>query len=148
MNIIPDPILVVLQVIPFLVLLIGLNVILFKPMLAYLHDRDHATLGARKEAEQLASRAEAKLIEYEAALAAARSEVADFRTKRRAEAQAAWQVKVGAARQEADKRLASAMAGLARDTETARTELGQSARSLAAQAAAHVLGRPLVGTEA
>lgn len=148
MNIIPDPILVVLQVIPFLVLLIGLNAILFKPMLAYLHDRDHATVGARKEAEQLAARAEAKLQEYEAALTAARNDVAEFRTKRRAEAQAGWQVKVTAARQEADKRLAAAMSVLARDTETARAELGSSARSIAVQAATQVLGRPLTGVEA
>ena len=111
-------------------------------------DRDHATVGARKEAEQLAARAEAKLHEYEAALTAARNEVAEFRTKRRAEAQAGWQVKVTAARQDADKRLAAAMATLARDTETARSELGGSARSIAVQAATQVLGRPLVGMEA
>jgi F0F1-type ATP synthase membrane subunit b/b' len=61
MNIIPDPILVVLQALPFLVLLAGLHVILYKPMLAYLAERREATAGAKKAAQELQERAALKL---------------------------------------------------------------------------------------
>lgn len=146
MSIIPDPILALLQVLPFLVLMLGMHLILFKPMLAYLSEREHATTGARKQAHALAERAEAKLQEYEAALAAARAEVAEFRTARRAEAQASYNSKVTAARSEADKRLGAAMGTIQNEARTARSQIGAHARSLAQAAASQVLGRALRST--
>lgn len=143
MSIIPDPILALLQILPFLALMLGLHFILFKPMLDYLQARDHATVGARKEAEALAARAEARLLEYEAALAKARSEVAEYRGERRGEAQKRYQARLAEARKEADARLAEAMSSISADAAAARSEIGDRARALASDAAAQVLGRPL-----
>ena len=148
MSIIPDPILALLQVLPFLVLMLGLHFILFKPMLAYLEARDHATVGARHEAEALAAKAEAKLRDYEQALEKARNEVAEFRAARRAEAQKVYTAKVASAREAADKRLGSAMATIATESREARSQMGGRARALAVDAASQVLGRPVQQVEA
>lgn len=149
MSIIPDLRLVLLQIVPFLVLIAGLHNILFKPMLKYLHDRDHATAGAKKEAHQLAAQAEARLAEYEKALEAARAEVAEYRAERRAEAQKAAAAKVAAVKQQVDGRVAAALATISAETEAARSQLGSHAAQLAQDAASQVLGRPLsAGVEA
>jgi F0F1-type ATP synthase membrane subunit b/b' len=143
MNLTPDPVLVVLQLFPLLVLMGGLHVILFKPMLAYLHERDRATAGARREAEDLAARAAARLLEYEAALEKARNEVAEFRAGRRAEAQKVHQDVVAAARKEADVRIAAAVTQIQVEAAQARSQLGATAHALAGEVASQVLGRPV-----
>ena len=70
MNIIPDLVLTALLMAPFLVLVAGMHFILYKPMLAYLDARANATVGARKEAEELQARAASRLNEWEVALEA------------------------------------------------------------------------------
>jgi F-type H+-transporting ATPase subunit b len=144
MNIIPDPFLALLQVVPFLVLMAGLHAILFKPMLAYLHDRTHATVGARKDAQALSEKADARLAELEAALARARSEVADLRAARRADAQRAYQAVITEARQAADLQIGDAVDVIHGEATQAREQLDAHARTLARDIASQVLGRPLV----
>lgn len=148
MNLTPDPVLVVLQVFPLLVLMGGLHLILFKPMLAYLHDRDKATVGAKKEAEDLAAKAAARLVEYEAALEKARNEVAEFRAARRAEAQKVHGDAVAVARKESEARVAVAVRGIQAEAEVARGQLDAAARTLAGDVASQVLGRSLPSVEA
>lgn len=148
MSIIPDPILALLQVLPFLVLMLGLHFILFKPMLAYLEARDHATVGARHDAQALAAKAEAKLRDYEQALEKARNEVAEYRAARRAEAQKVYMTRVAAAREASDKRLGGAMATITTEAREARSQMGGRARALAVEAASQVLGRPVNQVEA
>ena len=46
MNIVPDPMLTALQAVPFAITLGALHVILFKPMLEYLGEREEAIDGA------------------------------------------------------------------------------------------------------
>ena len=148
MNLTPDPVLVVLQVFPLLVLMGGLHAILFKPMLAYLRARDVATVGARKEAEDLAARAAARLVEYEAALEKARNEVAEFRSLRRAEAQKVHADAIAVARKASEVRVADAVRGLHAEAEVARGRLAQVSRTLAGEVASQVLGRPVSVVEA
>lgn len=149
MSIIPDPILAALQFVPFLVLIFGLNAILWKPMLAYLEERDHATVGARKRAEDLAARAAARLAEYEAALSRAQAEVTEFRSRRRAEAQKVYTTAVAAARAEAEARVGEAVSRIRRETEAARVGIHADAEGLARDIASQVIGRPIgAGAEA
>lgn len=148
MNIIPDPILVGLQVLPFFATIAGLYFILFKPMLAYLHARREATVGERKKAEALQEKATLKLQQWEAALARARVEVADFRSHRRAEAQAVYARRIAQARAEADKLVADEVTVLQGETALAREQVGPMARQIANDMASRTLGRPLAVVEA
>ena len=53
MNIIPNPTLLLLQLLPFIVTIAGLYFILFKPMFTYLEERDGASTGATDTAKDL-----------------------------------------------------------------------------------------------
>lgn len=148
LNIIPDPILVLVQAFPFFVLIYGLNAILFKPMLAYLKERESATAGAKEEAEELQEKAALKLTQWEAALARALAEVAEFRTTKRLEAQAAYAKRVAAARAEAEVHIADAVDVIAGEAALAREQIAPMARSLSAEMASRALGRSISSVEA
>lgn len=147
-NIIPDGPLVVTQALPFLVLVAGLHFILYKPMLAYLDARSHATIGARKEAEVLQARAAARLAEWDAALARAQAEVTEYRSQRRAAANVGYQRVIAEARGAADAHIQGAVAALRVEADTARAELQASSLALSREVAVRVLGRPLASIEA
>jgi F0F1-type ATP synthase membrane subunit b/b' len=148
MNIIPDLVLVGTLMVPFLVLVAGLHFVLYKPMLAYLDARAHATVGARKEAESLQAQAAVRLAEWEAALAKARLEVTDFRAQRRAAAQAQHARIVGEARGVAEAHLSQAIEVIRAEATAARSELDATSRALSREVAAQVLGRALPQLEA
>jgi F0F1-type ATP synthase membrane subunit b/b' len=148
MSIEPDLVLVALQSLPFFLMIFGLHVILFKPMLAYLEQRREATQGAREEAIALQEKAELKVQQWEAALTRAHAEVADFRAQRRAEAQAVYARRIAQARAEADKRIGDQVAVIAGEASLAREEVGRLSRILADDMATRTLGRPLAQAEA
>lgn len=148
MNIFPDPMLVLVQVVPFLVLLAGLHVLLFKPMLDYLDVRHAATDGARAEAARLREATGAQLDRYEAAVTSARNEVAELRATRRAAAHAEHARRIVGARTEADGVVRGEVARLREETTAARQELSGRSRSLAQELARRVLGRELPSMEA
>ena len=130
-----------MQAIPFFVTMIGLHFILFKPMLAYLEQRREATEGERKRAHALSEKAELKLQQWEAALARAHGEVAEYRGTKRAEAQAVYAKRVAAARVEAEKKIADEVAVIAGETSLAREQVSVMARQLAQDMATRTLGR-------
>jgi F-type H+-transporting ATPase subunit b len=143
MDIFPDPMLVLVQVAPFLVLLAGLHVILFKPTLDYLDARRAATDGARAEAARMQGNAGAALDRYEQAVAAARAEIAELRASRRAQANEAHARRVALAREAAEAETRAAVEHLRVEVKTARAELPSRAAALATDMADRVLGRPL-----
>ena len=130
-----------MQALPFFVTIAGLHYILFKPMLAYLADRREATEGERKKAHALTERAELKLQQWEAALLRAHVEVAEFRSGKRAEAQAVYAKRVATARAQAEKRIADEVAVIAGEAELAREQVSTSARQIAQDMAVRTLGR-------
>jgi F-type H+-transporting ATPase subunit b len=136
------------QLAPFLVLMAGLHFILFKPMLAFLEQRQAATVGARAEAEKLQSRAGEQVGKYESAVNAARGEVADLRAARRAAANVEYQRIVAAARTESEEKVSGAVVRIRAEASAARAQLEGASRALADDVAAQVLGRPLSQTEA
>lgn len=148
MNIIPDPLLVALQMLPFLALMLGLRAILFKPMLDYLDERATATVGSRKEAEGLQERAGTLLTQWEAAIAKAHGEIADFRAARRAVANQEYQRVIAEARREAESRISDAVLVIRGEAALAREELRGASRLLAGDVVAQVLGRPTAQMEA
>jgi F-type H+-transporting ATPase subunit b len=140
-NIIPDLILALTQVVPFLVLVAGLQVIIFKPMLNYLHDRAAATVGAKHDAAELVKRSEGRLAEYEAQLAKVRSELTEYRAALRTDAQKAQAHHVAEARRESEVHLHGALAAIQREAAVARKAVASMSKDLAGDIASSVLGR-------
>jgi len=145
-NIIPDLTLALIQVVPFLVLVAGLNVIIFKPMLNYLHDRAAATVGAKHDAEALVKRSEGRLAEYEAQLAKVRSELTEYRAMLRKDAQKAHAHQVAEARSASEVQLHGALAAIQREAAVARKAVASMSKDLSSDIASSVLGRPVEST--
>lgn len=141
MEIIPTPLVVLLQVFPFGLTAVALYYILFKPMLAYLDERTAAIEGERQKAAQLEERVNARMAEYEARLEKAKAEVTELRTTRRAEAVAEYNAVIQESRHNAEQQVASALQQLAQEREAARASLEQTANTLGVQIATRVLER-------
>lgn len=139
MNIVPIPLVVLLQTIPFLLTVFALYAIILKPMLAYLDARSQATEGARKEAEGLQAQAEAQTNEYEKRLSAARAEVTALRAERRKAAMQSYNDTMDTVRKEVQGQISEALSQLESDRGTARAELRTTASTLANQITGRIL---------
>ena len=140
MNILPDPILTAIQAVPFAITLGGLHVIIFKPMLAYLGERDEAIDGAIDAAHALQEKATAKLDEYEAQVKAARAEASAHRTALYKAAKVEHAEVVSATRAEADTKISAAIAEIDTAAKAARIGLQTSAQTLASDVVERLLG--------
>lgn len=134
-----------LQVIPFLLAVVGLHFIIFKPMLANLKEREEGIHGLKKTAEGLQDQVEDRVAALEEKLAQARAEAAAERGRLRAEAAVAESGILDAAHARAVQIVKEAREELARDREAARAQLAASADELSRAIAAQVLGRTLEG---
>jgi F-type H+-transporting ATPase subunit b len=139
MEILPDPWILFLQIIPFTLTLWMLHTVLYKPMVAYLEDRDQAIYGSRRDAQSLQTKANEKLEEYELALATARKEAGSARTEARRGALVAREEKIAAARTAADTQINEAASVISGEKELAAKELERMASSLAQDIAQSVL---------
>lgn len=142
MPLIPDPWLILIQTVPFLVALFVLSNVVFHPMIRYLEDRDAATVGAREQAARLQHEADVRLARYEAQLLAARGEVATLRAARRQEALDRRERALAHARSEADRKVKDALDVIDGERDLAAQELERMARILAHDITDRVLGRP------
>jgi F-type H+-transporting ATPase subunit b len=143
MNIIPDLGLLLMQTIPFVVTLIALHFILFKPMLAYLEERDAAIEGVKEEAQKLQARIDSDVALWEGKLAAARSEVAQERSRLHEAAQAQRKRLIDEARVQAEARVGSAVAEIQEARKAATTTIRSTSLALARLIAERVLDRPV-----
>ncbi|MFT4623653.1 MAG: F-type H+-transporting ATPase subunit b [Myxococcota bacterium] len=147
MQIIPDLIPTALLTIPFLVTLVALHVIFFKPLFAYMEERDSVSSKARREAVDFAASAREKLGAVEARLLEARKRAGVVRGEARAKAREEEAVIIAAARSEAESVVATAVEGIVKDTQVASATLKSTASTLSAEIAQQVLGRSLAGQE-
>ncbi|MEE2829221.1 MAG: ATP synthase F0 subunit B [Myxococcota bacterium] len=136
-----DPTMVGLQMIPFLIVVGGLYLIIFKPMLAMLAEREKNISGFRHSAELMQEEVSAKLTELEEKLSQARVEAKAERAKLRQEAIAAEQELLKAARSRTDEMLTAARKEIEAERETAQAQLQSSATELSLRIAGTVLGR-------
>lgn len=139
MNIIPNFLVVALQAIPFLVTIIALYQIIFKPMLGYLSEREAATEGARAEAKALEAKVTDQLADYEKRLAAAQAELRELRAERRSVALRDYNAKVEAARKAAEGRVNAALSELSDEQAAARSALRGTAAGLADDISSRIL---------
>lgn len=136
-----NPILIALQVIPFLVVLVGLHFIIFKPMLRLLADREKAIVQDRKDAEKLEGEVQQKMDELEERLAQAKAAANADRRERREEIRQREEEILAEARAEADQMVDQARAEIEREAEAARRTLREESETLARDVATSVLGR-------
>ncbi len=143
MNIIPDWTQVLLNTMPFLVAIVGMYLIILKPMLNYLLERDEAVQGGHDEADRIEAEIKDRMADYEAKLAAARAEVSAFRAEKRAEAQREYDERVSVARTDAEAQIESAVGEINAAKEAASGQLKSMSGEIADQVAGQVLGRTI-----
>jgi F-type H+-transporting ATPase subunit b len=133
----------VFQLVNFLVLVLLLNVFLYKPIRKQLADRAAQISGAKQKSAAVDKEVQEKLASYEARMREIRSSAADERGVLKKEAQAQEAAILEKARNEASEALASIKAKVAQEAEDARRLLKESAQSLSADICEKVLGRSL-----
>jgi F0F1-type ATP synthase membrane subunit b/b' len=143
MQIIPDLIPSLVLTLPFLVSMIALHVIFFKPLFAYMEEREGVANTARQEADDFQQATGEKLAQLETELIEARRRAAAVRSDSRTEAQAEEAVIIAAARKKAEGELEEAVTQIAAEAQTAAATLKGTAATLSAEIAQQVLGRPL-----
>jgi F-type H+-transporting ATPase subunit b len=142
-QIFPDPKLLAPLVVLFAALIWPLSTVLWKPLLRVLDERRARIEGTRARAQTVAAEAEDVLAGYQRAVDQARR-AAESERRGLLDVSRQDQAEItGAARRSADAEVAAARARVERSVEAARAELEGSARELAREAAARVLGRPL-----
>lgn len=138
---------ILLQLVPFLVAIGGLYLIIFKPMLAMLAEREKNIHGFKREAELLQEEVAAKVTELETRLVEARAEASAERAQLRQQAADAEGEILAAARAQADQLLGEARSKIAEERDAASAQLRSSAATLSQQIAGAVLGRPVSGKD-
>lgn len=148
MEIFPDPMHVLLLTLPFLTAMVGLHVILWKPLLGYIEERSETSARARHEAHELEGAAHELISKIDARLTEAHKHISGVRQASRQRALAKEAEIIAQARSEADQRLAEALRQIASDKASASDALRNTAGELSNQIAASVLGRPVAGPSA
>jgi F0F1-type ATP synthase membrane subunit b/b' len=143
MNIIPDPLQVVLNMLPFLVAIVGMYLIILKPMVAYLLERKVAIQSGHDEAARIEAEINTRMSQYEQQLGQAREEVVALRAAKRAEAQVKYDEVIAVARTEAEAQIASAVGEIGVAHKAASTQLKVMSGEIADKIANQVLGRTL-----
>ena len=133
----------VIQLVNFLVLVLLLNVFLFKPIRKQLADRAALITGAKLKSAAVDKEVQEKLAAYEARMREIRAGAADERGVLKKEAQLQEAAILEKARVEASETLSSIKAKVATEAQEARRLLKESAESLSSDIFEKVLGRSL-----
>ena len=143
MNIYPNLTLVVLQLIPFLVTVFALNIIIFKPLMQYLEERENASGGASEQARKFNTEAEEGLQKIQASLKEAHSVAAEKRSKAREQFIKEYNQEIYETRKSADKEFKEASVQIATEQAAASQEMKNHSESLAGEIASQALGRTI-----
>jgi len=143
LELVPDPVILSTIIVAFALLILPLNLLIFKPIFQSLDERAARIEGARSRSSQLQSEADGVLDRYETAIREARGDAEQARQGQLVLAREEQATLTTQARGEAEGELERARAELGRALEEARTSLRSSADDLATAAAEQVLGRTL-----
>lgn len=133
----------VFQVINFLLLLLILNVFLFKPIRKVLSDRESELTGAREKAAAVDKDVAEKMAAYESRLKEIKGKGFEEREAMKKEAAAEEARLLEAARTEAGTTLSTIKQKIAQEAAAARTALQEQAKGLSLEICEKVLGRSL-----
>ena len=123
----------------FIVLLLALPGLVYKPMLARFDEREARTDGARADAKALRRQADDEVSRYETAIGQQRRDALTERAETRTEAQREADIMVATARQEATDRVNAGIASQRSDADRVRGELKSEVQLLAAAIAAKIV---------
>ena len=132
---------VVIQFIIFLVLLILLSKLVFKPFLEIMKERSENIEGARDKATVLDSEADEKFASYEEQIKTARKEAAAVRGKFREEGEVKANEILNGARAKTEAKITAARKKTQQSVTTAQAALQQQADEVAKSIATKLLGR-------
>jgi F0F1-type ATP synthase membrane subunit b/b' len=141
MTIIPDPVTAIVMTIPFIITYFALNYILFRPLFAYLEERDHVVHDAKHETQDLTGKIEQQMATLEQKLRGARDEAAAVRATARHAAHEQETAIIAAARAEADAHVDEAIKAIHAEEKTASATMKATATELSTDIAKQVLGR-------
>ena len=133
----------VFQLINFLVLVLLLNVFLYKPIRKVLADRADQISGAKAKAVEVDRDVQEKMALYEARLREVRAKAGEERAAMVKEAQTEEAALLDNARKEAADSLTAIKTRVAREADDAKGLLKEQARSLSLDICEKVLGRSL-----
>jgi F-type H+-transporting ATPase subunit b len=133
----------VIQLINFGILVLVLNIFLYKPIRKVLADRRQVIDSAREKTESVDAEVQGKMAQYEARLHAAKAEAAAHRAEALKLAQAEETAVLEKARKQASDSLASIRDRVAREADEARELLKKQAEILSGDICEKILGRSL-----
>ncbi len=139
----PELVPTLVMMVPFLVALLALHFILFRPLFDYMEEREQVGGKATEEAERFAAATTEKLEKLEQLLIEARLEAGEIRSAARGKAQEEETAIIAAARAAADAELDKALAEISEASKTASNTLKTTGQSLSNEIAQQVLGRPV-----
>ena len=141
MNIIPNLTLVALQFLPFIVTIAALYFIVFKPMMDYLEEREHASSGATDTAKELEKEIQTKKSEILREINIALKEASDKRSVVRQELVEEYNQFVSQKRHVAETVIKEAANEIAVEKSAARQEVRVQAEAFANEIAGKIIGR-------
>ena len=144
-NIIQPNLTLVVVIILFIIFVIVLNQLLFKPIGKVLDERETLTEGAAAEARAASRQYQSRLNNYEETMRQARAESYRKLEKQRKAALEERSKLVASARAQAEVEIAKARAEVAAQTAEARAALEQESRQIAEQISRTLLGRAVGG---
>lgn len=133
----------ILQFINFVVLLVVLNKLLYRPLLAVLEQRRETIEGSHNKAKNLQTEIDEKMVRYQAQLSEAKTSANLERANLKQTAVAEESKILGEAQQKAADRLQVIKSQVSAEAAEASKTLQAEAKGLAGQIATKVLGREL-----
>ena len=141
MNIMPNPLLVALQLFPFIVTSASLYFIILKPMMEYLEERENRSFGATDSAKSLESETAAMKEQIDARLQAAQKQASDKRAQARQELVAQYNTYVHEQRQIAEQKIQDAAREMEVEKAAAKQAIRAQAEGFATDIASKLIGR-------
>ena len=133
----------VIQFINLIVLMVALNMFLFRPIRAVMAARKDEIEGGQLRADELQESIESRMAEYDEKLKQARMTAGDARTKLKSEGQAEETTILSAAYEEASASLASIKESVTAEKNKVRDALKKETEEMAKMVSSSVLGRSL-----
>ena len=141
MNIMPNALLIGLQLIPFLVTIASLYYIIFKPMMEYLEERNTRSLGATDNAKDLEKETHEMKTQIEARTQEAHKQASDKRAQARQELTNKYNTYVHEQRQIAEQKIHDAAREMEVEKAAAKQAIRAEAEKFASDIASKLVGR-------
>ena len=141
MNIMPNMLLVGLQLLPFIITITSLYFIIFKPMMVYLEEREHRSLGATDSAKSLTSETNQMNETIEATTQEALKKASEKRSQARQELMSEYNNYISEQRQIAEQKIQSAVQELEIEKASAKQAIRAETEAFASDIATKLIGR-------